>query len=392
MVASVAVLIIACPCAMGLATPTAIMVGTGKAAEMGVLIRSAETLETAHKTQVVVFDKTGTLTTGGPEVTGIVANDMSENELLNLAGRLERSSEHPVGKAIVSSAQERGLPIDAPVQDAVALPGMGIVGRIEGHDVAIGNLRLAEELGFALNGLGESGAEMARSGKTVSYVAIDGEAVGVIAVSDTVKEGASEAVAALKRQGIEVVMLTGDSQQTAEAVARSLGIDSVIANVLPADKADHIEALQKDEKVVAMVGDGINDAPALAQADVGIAIATGTDIAMEAADITLIRGDLMGVARAISVSKRTMRTVRQNLFWAFAYNVALIPIAAGILYPVFSANGVPEALTPALGEFGFLNPILAAAAMAVSSVSVITNSLRLKQSTTKDFPSTTEAS
>ena len=392
MIAAVAVLIIACPCAMGLATPTAIMVGTGKAAEMGVLIRSAETLETAHKTQVVVFDKTGTLTTGGPEVTGIVARGMSENELLNLAGRLERSSEHPVGKAIVSSAQERGLPIDAPVQDAVALPGMGIVGRIEGHDVAIGNLRLAEELGFALNGLGESGAEMARSGKTVSYVAIDGEAVGVIAVSDTVKEGASEAVTALKRQGIEVVMLTGDSQQTAEAVARSLGIDSVIANVLPADKADHIEALQKDEKVVAMVGDGINDAPALAQADVGIAVATGTDIAMEAADITLIRGDLMGVARAISVSKRTMRTVRQNLFWAFAYNVALIPVAAGILYPVFSANGVPEALTPALGEFGFLNPILAAAAMAISSVSVISNSLRLKQSKTKDLFLTTEAS
>ena len=392
MVASVAVLIIACPCAMGLATPTAIMVGTGKAAEMGVLIRSAETLETAHKTQVVVFDKTGTLTTGGPEVTGIVASGMSENELLNLAGRLERSSEHPVGKAIVSSAQERGLPIDAPVQDAVALPGMGIVGRIEGHDVAIGNLRLAEERDFAMNGLDETSDEMARSGKTVSYVAIDGEAVGVIAVSDTVKEGASEAVAALKRQGIEVVMLTGDSRQTAEAVARSLGIDSVIANVLPADKADHIEALQKDEKVVAMVGDGINDAPALAQADVGIAVATGTDIAMEAADITLIRGDLMGVARAISVSKRTMRTVRQNLFWAFAYNVALIPIAAGILYPVFSANGVPPALTPALGEFGFLNPILAAAAMAVSSVSVITNSLRLKRSKTKDLFLTTEAS
>ena len=237
MIAAVAVLIIACPCAMGLATPTAIMVGTGKAAEMGVLIRSAETLERAHKTQVVVFDKTGTLTTGGPEVTGIVARGMSENELLNLASRLERSSEHPVGKAIVSSAQERGLPIDAPVQDAVALPGMGIVGRIEGHDVAIGNLRLAEELGFALNGLGESGAEMARSGKTVSYVAIDGEAVGVIAVSDTVKEGASEAVAALKRRGIEVVMLTGDSRQTAEAVARSLGIDSVIANVLPAGQS-----------------------------------------------------------------------------------------------------------------------------------------------------------
>ena len=392
MIAAVAVLIIACPCAMGLATPTAIMVGTGKAAEMGVLIRSAETLERAHKTQVVVFDKTGTLTTGVPEVTGIAARDFAEDDVLTLAGRLERSSEHPVGRAIVAAARERGLPIDAPVQDAVALPGMGIVGRIEGHDVAIGNLRLAEERDFAMNGLDETSDEMARSGKTVSYVAIDGEAVGVIAVSDTVKEGASEAVAALKRQGIEVVMLTGDSRQTAEAVARSLGIDSVIANVLPADKADHIEALQKDEKVVAMVGDGINDAPALAQANVGIAVATGTDIAMEAADITLIRGDLMGVARAISVSKRTMRTVRQNLFWAFAYNVALIPVAAGILYPVFSAGGVPEALTPALGEFGFLNPILAAAAMAISSVSVITNSLRLKQSKTKDLFLTTEAS
>ena len=226
----------------------------------------------------------------------------------------------------------------------------------------------------------------------MSYVAVDGEVVGVIAVSDTVKEGVKGAVGALKHQGIEVVMLTGDSQQTAEAVALSLGIDKVIANVLPADKAEHIANLQRDGSVVAMVGDGINDAPALAQADVGIAVATGTDIAMEAADITLIRGDLMGVSRAISLSKRTMRTIRQNLFWAFAYNVALIPVAAGILYPVFSANGVPEALAPALGEFGFLNPILAAGAMAVSSVSVIANSLRLKRSTTKDFSPTTEAS
>ena len=390
MVASVAVLIIACPCAMGLATPTAIMVGTGKAAELGVLIRSAETLERAHKTQVVVFDKTGTLTTGVPEVTGIVTRVRTENEVLTLAGTLERSSEHPVGRAIVAEAQERGLPIDAPVQDAVALPGMGIVGRIEGHDVAVGNLRLAEERDFTMNGLDEAGAEMARSGKTVSYVTADGEVVGVIAVSDTVKEGAKEAIGALKRQDIEVVMLTGDSQQTAEAVAQSLGIDNVIANVLPEDKAKRIAALQQDGTVVAMVGDGINDAPALAQADVGIAVATGTDIAMEAADITLIRGDLMGVTQALSVSRRTMRTVRQNLFWAFAYNVALIPVAAGVLYPVFAANGVPEALTPALGEFGFLNPILAAGAMAISSVSVIANSLRLKRSKTKDLFLTTE--
>ena len=392
MIASVAVLIIACPCAMGLATPTAIMVGTGKAAELGVLIRSAETLERAHKTEVVVFDKTGTLTTGVPEVTGIAAKGVTESELLTLAGTLEKSSEHPVGRAIVTAAEQRGLSLDSPVQDAMAQPGMGIVGRLDGRAVAVGNLRLAEQRAFDLNGLDKPGDEMARSGKTVSYVAVDGEVAGVIAVSDTVKEGVKEAIGALKRQGIDAVMLTGDSRQTAEAVAGSLGIDKVIANVLPEDKADHIAALQRDGSVVAMVGDGINDAPALAQADVGIAVATGTDIAMEAADITLIRGDIMGVARAISVSKSTMRTVRQNLFWAFAYNVALIPVAAGVLYPVFAANGVPEALTPALGEFGFLNPILAAAAMAVSSVSVIANSLRLKRSKAKDLFPTTEAS
>ena len=392
MVASVAVLIIACPCAMGLATPTAIMVGTGKAAELGVLIRSAETLERAHKTDVVVFDKTGTLTKGVPEVTAVVTTGVTENEVLTLAGTLERSSEHPVGRAIVTAAEQRGLPLNSPVQDAMAQPGMGIVGRMDGRAVAVGNLRLTEQHKFDLNGLDKHGDEMARSGKTVSYVAVDGEVIGVIVVSDSVKERASEAVVALKRQGIDVVMLTGDSQQTAEAVAQSLGIDEVIANVLPEDKADHVAALQRGGSVVAMVGDGINDAPALAQADVGIAVATGTVIAMEAADITLIRGDIMGVARAISVSRKTMRTVRQNLFWAFAYNVALIPVAAGVLYPVFAGNGVPEALTPALGEFGFLNPILAAAAMAVSSVSVIVNSLRLKRSNMKGLPPSMEAS
>ena len=392
MVASVAVLIIACPCAMGLATPTAIMVGTGKAAELGVLIRSAETLERTHKTDVVVFDKTGTLTTGVPEVTAIATNGPTESDILTLAGTLEKSSEHPVGRAIVTAAEQRGLPLNSPVQDAMAQPGMGIVGRSDGRTIAVGNLRLMEQRAFDLNGLDKSGDEIARSGKTVSYVAVDEKVVGVIAVSDTVKEGAGEAVSVLKRQSIEVVMLTGDSQQTAEAVARSLGIDKVIANVLPEDKANHIAVLQRDGAVVAMVGDGINDGPALAQADVGIAVATGTDIAMEAADITLIQGDLMGVARAISVSRKTMRTVRQNLFWAFAYNVALIPVAAGILYPVFAANGVPEALTPALGEFGFLNPILAAGAMATSSVSVIANSLRLKRSKAQDLFLTTEAS
>ncbi len=392
MKASVAVLIIACPCAMGLATPTAIMVGTGKAAESGILIRSAETLERAHKVGVVVFDKTGTLTTGMPKVTAMIAKSITEDELLTLAGRLERTSEHPVGRAIVMAAEERGLPIDSPAEDAMALPGMGIVGRIDGREVAVGNLRLLEERGFAMNGLGESAEEMARSGKTVSYVAADGQSVGVIAVSDTVKEGIQEAVDTVKDLGIELSMLTGDGRQTAETVARSLGINNVIANVLPADKASHVKSLQRNGAVVAMVGDGINDAPALAQADVGIAVATGTDIAMEAADITIIRGDLLGVARAISVSRRTMRTIRQNLFWAFAYNVGLIPVAAGVLYSVFATSGVPQPLVPALGEFGFLNPILAAAAMAVSSVSVIVNSLRLKRSTASDLSTRMETS
>ena len=379
MVAAVAVLIIACPCAMGLATPTAIMVGTGKAAEQGVLIRSAETLERAQKIETVVFDKTGTLTKGVPEVADVVSQGISDDELLAIAGSLERASEHPVGRAIVTAAKNRDLAIDSPVYDATALPGMGIVGRIEGREAAVGNLRLMNDRGVAMNGLDEVGEEMARSGKTVSYVAVEGQVVGVLAVSDTIKDGAASVVATLNRQGIEVVMLTGDGESTARAVAKSLGIDNVIANVLPADKAEHVAALQADGTVVAMVGDGINDAPALAQADVGIAVATGTDIAMETAGITLIRGDLLGVSKAITVSRKTMRTVRQNLFWAFAYNVALIPVAAGVLNPVFSANGVPAALTPALGELGFLNPILAAGAMAISSVSVIANSLRLKR-------------
>ena len=379
MVAAVAVLIIACPCAMGLATPTAIMVGTGRAAESGVLIRSAEALERAHKIEVVVLDKTGTLTTGVPKVTDVVARGLTENEILTLAGRLERASEHPVGRAIVAAAQERDLPMEGPVHTPRAVPGMGIVGEVDDRRIAVGSLRLGEEAGFSRNSLVETGQELARSAKTVSYVAVDGEIMGVIAVSDTVKEGIEEALASLRGQGVEVLMLTGDSRRTAEAVARSLGMEKVIAEVLPADKAEHIAALQRDGRVVAMVGDGMNDAPALARADVGMAVATGTDIAMEAADITLIHGDVMGVARAISVSRETMRTIRQNLFWAFAYNVALIPVAAGILYPLFSAQGVPEVLRPALGEFGFLNPILAAGAMAVSSVSVIANSLRLKR-------------
>ena len=376
---AIAVLIIACPCAMGLATPTAIMVGTAKAAEVGVLIRSAEILERAHKADVVVFDKTGTLTTGTPEVTDIASMGVSEDDALALAARIEQSSEHPVGRAITQAAAARGLEIGDPSPNAKALPGMGIEGTLDGIEVVVGNLRLMEERGFSTNGLDRVGGDLSSLGKTTLYVAAGGEVKAVIAVSDTVKPGTQDAIAVLRRDGIKVAMLTGDNRQTAESIAQQLGIDMVIAEALPSDKAGHIEDLQRGGAIVAMVGDGINDAPALAQADVGIAIGTGADIAMEAADVTLIGGDLMGIVRAVSISRRTMRTIRQNLFWAFAYNVGLIPIAAGILYPVFASSGVPAALVPALGEYGFLNPILAGAAMAASSVSVVTNSLRLKR-------------
>ena len=376
---AIAVLIIACPCAMGLATPTAIMVGTAKAAEMGVLIRSAETLERAHKIDVAVFDKTGTLTTGSPEVTDIASIGVSEDEALALAARIEQSSEHPLGRAIAEAALARGLDVGGQATNAKALPGMGIEGTVDGVEVVVGNLRLMEERGFSTNGLERVGGDFSSSGKTTLYAAVGGEVRGVIAVSDAVKPGSRDAIAALREEGVDTAVLTGDNRQTAESIARPLGIETIIAEALPSDKARHIESFQRDGAVVAMVGDGINDAPALAQADVGIAIGTGADIAMEAADVTLIGGDLMGVVRAVSISRRTMRTIRQNLFWAFAYNVALIPVAAGILYPVFGSGGVPAALVPALGEFGFLNPILAAAAMAASSVSVVTNSLRLKR-------------
>ena len=376
---AIAVLIIACPCAMGLATPTAVMVGTAKAAEMGVLIRSAEILERAHKVDVAVFDKTGTLTTGAPEVTDIASVGISEDEALALAARIEQSSEHPLGRAIAEAALARGLEVSGQATNARALPGMGIEGTVDGVEVVVGNLRLMEERGFSTNGLERIGGDLSSSGKTTLYAAVGGEVRGVIAVSDAVKPGVSDAIAALRREGVDAAVLTGDNRQTAESIARPLGIETVIADALPVDKARHIESFQRGGAVVAMVGDGINDAPALAQADVGIAIGTGADIAMEAADVTLIGGDLRGVVRSVSISRRTMRTIRQNLFWAFAYNVALIPVAAGILYPVFGSGGVPAALVPALGEFGFLNPILAAAAMAASSVSVVTNSLRLKR-------------
>jgi Cu+-exporting ATPase len=376
---AVAVLIIACPCALGLATPTAIMVGTGRGAESGVLIRGGEALEAAERLQVVVFDKTGTVTEGRPRVTDLaVLPGEDEAALLRLAASAERGSEHPLGEAIVAAARERGL--DLPdVAEFEAVPGRGIRAVIEGVRVELGNPRFLEEAGLEPPAvLRERGEALMREAKTPMYVAVDGQVRGIVAVADTVKEGAAEAVRALRARGVHVVMLTGDNRRTGEAIASQVGIDEVIAEVLPDQKVERVRELQASGRRVAMVGDGINDAPALAQADVGIAIGTGADVAMEASDITLMRGDPRGVVTAISLSKATMRTVRQNLFWAFFYNLALIPVAAGVLYPLFHETGVPRGLQFALGEFGFLNPMLAAAAMAFSSISVMTNSLRLR--------------
>jgi P-type Cu+ transporter len=373
----VAVMIIACPCALGLATPTAIMVGTGKGAENGVLIRSGEALETAHRISAIVLDKTGTLTAGQPRVTDIyVDHGRHEDEVLSLAAAAERGSEHPLGQAIVTRAKEEGLALLNPA-DFKALPGHGIEARVDGEKVTLGNLALMEERAFALNGLEGRAAELAGEGKTAMFVAVDDQVAGVIGVADTLKPNSAQVVRDLQRLGLEVYMLTGDNRRTAAAIAKLAGIDHVLAEVLPDQKASQVKELQSQGKVVAMVGDGINDAPALAQADVGIAIGTGTDVAMEAADVTLISGDLKGVVTAIALSKRTMRTIKQNLFWAFFYNTALIPIAAGILY-LFFWGGTPELLRPILGDYGFLNPMLAAAAMATSSVTVVSNSLRLR--------------
>jgi len=375
---AVAVLIIACPCALGLATPTAIMVGTGKGAENGILIRGGESLETAHRINVVIFDKTGTLTAGKPSLTDVISVDSTgETELLRLLAAAERGSEHPLGEAIVAAAQERGITLDD-ASDFEAFPGRGVRATVAGRTVLAGNLKLMEEQHLSLDSLSAAGERLSIEGKTPMYVAIDGKPAGLVAVADTVKPGAAAAVAKLKSMGIQVAMITGDNRRTAEAVARQVGVDRVLAEVLPQDKAEQVRLLQQERKVVAMVGDGINDAPALARADIGIAIGSGTDIAIEASDITLIRSDLDGVVTAIALSRRTMRTIRQNLFWAFAYNVALVPVAAGILYPLFSRTGVPMALEPFFGHYGFLNPMLAAGAMAFSSLSVMTNSLRLR--------------
>jgi Cu+-exporting ATPase len=375
----VAVLIIACPCALGLATPTAIIVGTGKGAEHGILIRNGEALERAHKINTVLLDKTGTLTRGEPVVTDVVAAPFSSaGEILRLAASAEHSSEHPLGEAVVKAALDKELEL-SPSSDFNAIPGQGVEALVEGRKLFLGNLKFMKERGLSLNGLEKKAAELLEGGKTVMFLGLSNQVAGIIALADTLKPSAKEALQTLRKMGIETAMLTGDNRRTAEAIAREAGIDRVLAEVLPEHKAREVKKLQEEGKVVAMVGDGINDAPALAQADIGIAIGTGTDVAMETGDITLISGDLMGVATAISLSKRTMRTIKQNLFWAFAYNTALIPGAAGVLYLAFRSTGVPSGLHFILGEYGFLNPMLAAAAMAASSITVVSNSLRLRR-------------
>lgn len=375
---AVAVLIIACPCALGLATPTAIMVGTGKGAENGVLIRSGEALETAHKITTVVLDKTGTLTRGQPLVTDVVAlGSFTQDEVLRVAASAERGSEHPLGEAIVTAAREDNLAV-VDITGFNAVPGRGITARLDEKNITLGNLTLMRDQNIRLDGLENAAARLSSEGKTPMFLAIDGKPAGIIAVADTLKANSKLVVEALHKLGLEVAMITGDNRRTAEAIAKQAGIDRVLAEVLPEHKAREVKRLQDEGKTVAMVGDGINDAPALAQADVGIAIGTGTDVAMEAADVTLISGDLSGIVTAISLSKRTLRTIRQNLFWAFAYNVVLIPVAAGLLYLVWGQGGVPVGLRFFFGDYGFLNPVLAAAAMAFSSVTVVSNSLRLR--------------
>lgn len=380
MLNTIGVLIIACPCALGLATPTAIMVGTGRGAEQGVLIRSAEALEQAHKVDVVVLDKTGTLTRGKPVLTDVLPYDgVTESDVLRLAASVEWHSEHPIAAAIVNGARERGHELP-PADSFQAAAGLGVRARVDGEWITVGSPRLIEQVGITLNGSSQSALRLlAERGQTPMVVLREMEPIGVLAVADTVREESSEAVARLKALGVEVVMLTGDSLGTAEAIAAQLGIDRVLAEVLPGEKAEEIKRLQAEGKRVAMVGDGINDAPALVQANVGIAIGTGTDVALEAADIALMRGDVRGVAVALELSRSTVRTIWQNLGWAFGYNVMLIPVAAGILYLAFREAGVPDAWQWALGEFGFLNPVLAALAMAFSSVSVLSNSLRLRR-------------
>jgi Cu+-exporting ATPase len=365
----VSVLIVACPCALGLATPTAIMVGTGKGAELGILIKDAESLERAQKITTVVFDKTGTLTRGKPQVTDIIPVDgISEEELVSVVASIEKGSEHPLGEAIVHYAREHGIELEA-VHDFKALPGYGVEAHLNGKNILLGNLRLMYDRGLSLGSLERKAEELSQDGKTPMFTSVDGRIIGLLAVADTLKDHALEVVQLLKQLGLEVIMLTGDNRRTATAIGNRAGVDRIIAEVLPEDKVREIRELQNQGKIVAMVGDGINDAPALAQAHIGIAIGAGTDVALEASDVTLVRDDLRAVITAIRLSRRTMRTIKQNLFWAFIYNILSIPVAAGVLYPMFHV---------------LMSPIVASGAMAMSSVSVVTNSLRLKTSANKD--------
>ena len=365
LVTSVTVLIIACPCALGLATPMSLMVGIGKGAENGILIRSGEALQTAQGIQTVVLDKTGTITKGKPELTDVVIADQStvtSETLLRLAASVEKSSEHPLAEAIVEAAKNKGLSF-TPLTAFEAIPGHGVSATVEGHSILIGNQKLMQRESIALGNLEEQSKALADDGKTPMYMAIDGKAGGIIAVADTVKEDSAGAIAALQKMGIEVVMITGDNRRTAEAIARKVGITRVLAEVLPEDKAHNVQLLQAEGKKVAMVGDGINDAPALVQADVGLAIGTGTDVAIEASDITLIKGSLKSVVTAIEVSRATMRNIKQNLVGAFIYNTLGVPVAMGVFYPFFGI---------------LLSPLLAGAAMAFSSVTVVGNANRLR--------------
>jgi Cu+-exporting ATPase len=359
----VTTLIIACPCALGLATPTSLTVGIGKGAENGILIRSGDALQSAQNLDSIILDKTGTITRGEPALTDVVASPGQEDgDVLRLAASLERGSEHPLGEAIVTGAEWRGLAL-ADTTNFAAIPGHGVNGRVGDRDVLLGNAKLMRDRRIAIETLAKDWERLANEGKTPMYVAVDGKAAGLIAVADTVKPDSKRAIEALQHLGIEVVMLTGDNPRTAAAIAREVGIERVLAEVLPDDKAHEVQKLQLEGKTVGMVGDGINDAPALAQADVGFAIGTGTDVAIEASDVTLIKGSLMGVVTAIEISRATMRNVRQNLVGAFGYNTLGIPVAMGVLYPFLGI---------------LLSPLIAAAAMAFSSVTVVTNANRLR--------------
>jgi Cu+-exporting ATPase len=363
LIVAVTTLIIACPCALGMATPMSLTTGVGLGAQNGILIRSGEALQSASKLQTVVLDKTGTITKGKPELTDVIAESgFDEEELLRLVAAVERSSEHPLASAIVEGAKARGLALPD-VADFAAIPGHGVEADVGGRHLLLGNLKLMADRGVALGRLEVESRRLADDGKTPMFAALDGAAAGIVAAADTVKEDSVAAIAALKRLGLEVVMMTGDNRRTADAIARRVGVDRVLAEVLPQDKARNVQALQLEGKKVGMVGDGINDAPALAQADVGFAIGTGTDVAIEAADVTLISGSLKGVVTAVAISQATMANVYQNLFGAFVYNALGIPVALGLLFPF---TGI------------LLSPLLAALAMSFSSVTVIANANRLK--------------